>query len=82
MKNKTVLITGGSSGIGLEMAKKMAYMGNTVIICGRSQEKLDIAVKRNTSLIALKCDITKEDERKEIHQKIIKGFGGLDIYFP
>jgi uncharacterized oxidoreductase len=39
---RIVLITGGSSGIGFEMAKQMAAQQSTVIICGRSQEKLDV----------------------------------------
>ena len=38
---RIVLITGGSSGIGFEMAKQMVAQQSTVIICGRSQEKLD-----------------------------------------
>ncbi|MCE2679672.1 MAG: SDR family oxidoreductase [Burkholderiales bacterium] len=43
VKNKVILITGGSSGIGLATARKLAAAGATVIICGRDVEKLEEA---------------------------------------
>jgi NAD(P)-dependent dehydrogenase (short-subunit alcohol dehydrogenase family) len=42
---KVVLVTGGSSGIGLAAAHKFAEAGATTIICGRDQDKLDEACK-------------------------------------
>jgi uncharacterized oxidoreductase len=41
LENNTILITGGSSGIGLELSKVLIQRGNKVIICGRSNEKLN-----------------------------------------
>ena len=41
LEKKTVLITGGTSGIGLELAKQLLQRGNTVLVTGRDQEKLD-----------------------------------------
>jgi uncharacterized oxidoreductase len=43
LENNTVLITGGSSGIGLELSKVLIQKGNKVIICGRSIDKLNKA---------------------------------------
>jgi uncharacterized oxidoreductase len=40
LENNTILITGGSSGIGLELSKTLIRRGNKVIICGRSNGKL------------------------------------------
>lgn len=79
MKNQTVLITGGSSGIGLEMAKQMIGLGNRVIICGRSEEKLEIAKNQQPELVTIKCDITKSADREALYQKMVKHFGNLDI---
>ena len=41
LKNKTILITGGASGIGLKAAKQFLNLGARVIITGRNQQKLD-----------------------------------------
>jgi uncharacterized oxidoreductase len=43
LENNTVLVTGGSSGIGLELSKVLVQKGNKVIICGKSIEKLNAA---------------------------------------
>ncbi len=62
LKNNTVLITGGSSGIGLELAQRLTEYGNQVLICGRNEQKLD-QVKRNFPAIeVLKCDLSKVEE--------------------
>ncbi len=46
LEKKTVLITGGTSGIGLELAKQLLQRGNIVIVTGRDQGRLD-ATKRS-----------------------------------
>ena len=43
LKERTILITGGTSGIGLEMARQLVARRNTVIITGRDQRKLEEA---------------------------------------
>ncbi len=79
MKNSTILITGGSSGIGFEMAKQMVNLGNRVIICGRSEEKLEIAKKQEPKLFIFRCDITKSTDRDALYEEIIKQFGSVDV---
>ncbi|MDX1670505.1 MAG: SDR family NAD(P)-dependent oxidoreductase, partial [Limnobacter sp.] len=83
VKGKVVLITGGSSGIGLATAQKMAAAGAKTIICGRDPEKLAEAqalVKaEGNKLYTYAVDIANyEDCDKFVHQ-VLKDFGCVDI---
>jgi uncharacterized oxidoreductase len=62
----TVLITGGSSGIGLGFAEEFLRLGNKVIICGRSEERLKKVQEKNAGIIIRKCDVSVTKEREEL----------------
>lgn len=80
LKNKTILITGGGSGIGLEAAKQFIDQGAKVIITGRNPEKLNAAKKAYPSLIIIQSDASKsEDAIALLHQ--VKLLGGIDILY-
>ncbi len=64
-----VLITGGSSGIGLKLAKKFVAENNTVIITGRSEEKLQAACKEIPKIITEVSDITNESNSRQLVEK-------------
>ena len=64
--NNTILITGGATGIGFELAKQFIARNNTVIICGRRQAKLDEAKKTLPGLITFQCDVSDIDQRREL----------------
>lgn len=66
LQNNTVLITGGSSGIGLELTKILLNKQNTVIICGRSIQKLAQAKRDLPEVHTLPCDISKAAERTKL----------------
>ena len=76
---RIVLITGGSSGIGFEMAKQMVAQQSTVIICGRSQEKLDNAKRKIPQLVTIQCDIYRSKEREVLCNRISEQFRGLNM---
>lgn len=62
LTNKTILITGGGSGIGYETAKLLSQKGNKIIIIGRTADKLNQAAASIGNTIAIPCDITNERE--------------------
>ncbi|MEO8516698.1 MAG: SDR family NAD(P)-dependent oxidoreductase [Flavobacterium sp.] len=80
LKNKTILITGGASGIGLEAVKQFLENGSKVIITGRSQEKLDAAKKLHPSIIAINSDVVSAEDAASLFDKIQK-LGGIDILY-
>lgn len=62
IKNNTILITGGSSGIGLALATGFSELNNKVIIVGRDIKKLKAAAERNNNIDYLQCDLSNEQE--------------------
>jgi uncharacterized oxidoreductase len=80
IKGKTVLITGGASGIGLEAARQFLANGAKVIITGRNQEKLDAAQKANPALIIINSDVADADDDASLFSQI-KNLGGIDILY-
>lgn len=70
--NSTVIITGGSSGIGFEMCRQLIKRGNKVITCSRSLEKLTTAQKQLPDLIVYQCDIAQETACKSFADWIIE----------
>ena len=70
LQNSTILITGGSSGIGLELAKRLIEKNNKVLICGRSEKKLEIAKKKHPEIEIFQCDLSKESECERLRHWI------------
>jgi uncharacterized oxidoreductase len=77
----TILITGGSTGIGLAFAKKFVELGNEVIITGRSQEKLDAATKETPQLRALRSDAADSAAIKALAGEMMKSHPKLNVLF-
>lgn len=77
--NKTILITGGGSGIGFEIAKLLSKKNNKVIITGRSEARLQKAVSLLTNVNYITCDINSETDINSLVKKIKEEFGSLDI---
>ncbi len=80
LKGKTILITGGTAGIGLEAAKQFLDHGAKVIITGRDQSKLEQAKKTYPALTAIKSDIADEADSISLFNQV-KELGGIDILY-
>src|ERR1700744_1399958 len=79
---KIVLVTGGSSGIGLASAERFAREGATVIISGRRQAELDEAVERiGHGATAIRADISSTEDLQHMFQIVSDTHGRLDILF-
>jgi uncharacterized oxidoreductase len=77
--NNTVLITGGSAGIGFELANLFVEKGNQVIITGRDEQRLNAAVARLKNVTGIVSDITDPGQIDELVARINKDFPGLNI---
>lgn len=77
--NNTVLITGGSAGIGFEIARVFAGKGNKVIITGRNPERLEQAVEQLNDATGIVCDVTKENEVQELVATLTSQFPELNV---
>ena len=81
-KNKIVLITGSTMGIGLSIAKKFSRTGATIIINGRNEKKVEAAVKmikKNSPVSGVASDISVEQNIETMFGDIIKKYGRIDI---
>ena len=82
---KTVLITGGGSGIGLATARKLVDAGANVVLAGRRVEKIDAAAKEldptGDRVLAVGTDVSREDELDELATRVRARFGRLDGVF-
>lgn len=82
LKNKTALITGGNSGIGLATAKLFIAEGARVAITGRNRATLDAALAElGPNAIALQADATDVAATERAVGEAAKAFGKLDIVF-
>jgi len=77
--NNTILITGGSAGIGFEIAKLFSENGNQVIITGRNKVRLDKAAAQLKNVTAINSDITKVADVEHLVSTLNKDFPQLNV---
>ncbi len=81
-EGKTVVITGGNSGIGLATAKLFHDEGAKVAISGRDQKTLDEAVKTiGNGTLAVKADVSKLEDIDRLYSQVAGKFGKIDAIF-
>lgn len=82
LEGKTVLVTGGSSGLGHAIASAFLQSKANVVICARNPEAADLceyAASIGTGFLAVKCDITKSHEINYLVEQIKQTFQTIDI---
>ena len=86
-KDKVIIVTGASSGIGLASATRFASLGAKIVLAARSIDKLEkiaeeINKKFNKStdnVLCVKTDVTKEEDCKNLVEQTVKHFGKIDV---
>ncbi len=76
---RTILITGGTGGIGRELATQLLARGNTVIITGRDQAKLDATRQALAGVHAFQSDVSDPAAIVALHSAVLARFPRLDV---
>lgn len=83
LRDRTVLVTGGGSGLGLSMAKKFAALGARVAITGRNAERLETAAGQidpsGERVTTHPCDVRDFVEVERMAAAVAERFGGVDV---
>jgi NAD(P)-dependent dehydrogenase (short-subunit alcohol dehydrogenase family) len=83
-KGKVALITGGSRGLGLLLARHLAAEGASIAICARDEEDLeqareDIASRGAGDVMAVACDLRDRDDAQRMVREVLARFGRIDV---
>lgn len=78
LSGRTVLITGGTGGIGLGLAEAFYRAKSTVIICGRDEQKLTEAQNNYPGLKALRCDVGDPAQLEKLAEEVLSRFPAFD----
>ena len=82
-RGKVVLITGGSRGLGLVLARQFAGEGARIAVCARDPEELSRAVddlgERGAEVLGVTCDVTRQDDVNRAVGEVVVRFGGVDV---
>jgi dehydrogenase/reductase SDR family protein 7B len=83
MKDKVVIITGGSSGIGRALAEEFGLRGSKILITGRNAQDLDSAVKelklKGIDIAGFQSDVSREEDNNRMAQAALEKFGRIDV---
>ncbi|MDA4844598.1 SDR family NAD(P)-dependent oxidoreductase [Hoeflea poritis] len=79
LSGKHAVVTGGGSGVGAAIARKLAKAGATVTVSGRRREALDEVAKSQDGITARTCDVTDPDSVASLFATVSDDHGGADI---
>jgi dehydrogenase/reductase SDR family member 7B len=83
MKGKTVIITGGSSGIGKALAEEFGRHGSRILITGRNKNDLEAAVleltNKNITIAGFPSDVSLEEDNRKMVDEALRIYGSIDV---
>lgn len=79
LSDKNILITGGSSGIGLAFAKALSKEASKVIICGRNEAKLNQVKDSHPELKIVRCDVADKEDVDRLYQTMKREHPDLNM---
>lgn len=79
LKNSIILITGGSSGIGLEMVKQLSQQGATIIITGRNPDALNKTKLQFPNVHTFQSDVSEPEDIRQLFKDVTQRFPKLNI---
>jgi NAD(P)-dependent dehydrogenase (short-subunit alcohol dehydrogenase family) len=83
LKGRVAIVTGGSIGLGRQIAQGLAEMGADVVLCARNVSRCETAAKELANLgvraLALECDVAQPESVERATEEVIRQFGHIDI---
>ncbi len=83
MKDKVIIITGGSSGIGKALALEFGRHGSKILITGRNPAELDLALaelhQAGIAAVAVQADVSREADNQAMAEAALKNYGRIDV---
>ena len=83
LEGRVSVVTGGATGLGLQMAHALAEAGSHIVICSRKLENCETAAheieKLGVKALAVGCDVTKPDQVEALKDATMKKFGRVDV---
>ena len=83
LKNKTVIITGGGTGLGKSMAQRFGELGANLVITSRKLEVLEETAKEirtsGASVLPIQCDVRKTNEVEKMVSQTVEEFGAVNV---
>jgi gluconate 5-dehydrogenase len=83
LQGRVSVVTGGATGLGLQMATALAEAGSNVVVCSRKLENCEQAAtsleKLGVKALGLACDVTQADQVEAVKDAVMKKFGRVDV---
>jgi NAD(P)-dependent dehydrogenase (short-subunit alcohol dehydrogenase family) len=83
LDGRVSIVTGGATGLGLQMATGLAEAGSSIVICSRKLDKCEEAAhaieKLGVRALPVACDVTRPDQVEHVKDEALKTFGRVDV---